>query len=154
MNLLICRLKKKAELVFKIDTSSDIDFERERKSPQICISYAMRTLTMECYQSSSSSCRWKTPVPKKVSLGFETLVQVLNTDSGQDSRFHYPFEKSFLELQHACLNLKWAVCVVFLLHRNSQLLSQILDIFPSINRSGVKLHNVSLFCHLIRCVKF
>ena len=38
MNLLICRLKKKAELVFKIDTSSDIDFERERKSPQICIS--------------------------------------------------------------------------------------------------------------------
>ena len=90
----------------------------------------------------------ETPVPKNVFLGFlgfETLVQVLNTDSGQDSRFHYPFEKSFLELQHACLNLKWAVCVVFLLQRNSQLLSQILDILPSINRSDVKLYNGSLF---------
>ena len=32
MNLRIPRLKKKkAELVFKIDSSSDIDFERERK---------------------------------------------------------------------------------------------------------------------------
>ena len=37
MNLWIPRRRKKAELVFKIDTSSDIDFERERKSPQICI---------------------------------------------------------------------------------------------------------------------
>ena len=65
-------------------------------------------------------------------------------DNDQDSRSRHTFEKSFLEQQHASSNLKWAVCVVFLKQRNSQLLSQILDILLSIDRKNVKLYNMSV----------
>ena len=89
-----------------------------------------------------------------VFLAFETLALLLNMDNDQDSRSRHTFEKSFLEQQHASSNLKWAVCVVFLKQRISQLLGQTLDILPSINRRNVKLYNISVLCHLIQWVKF
>ena len=66
-------------------------------------------------------------------------------DNDQDSRSRHTFDKSFLEQQHASSNLKWAVCVVFLKQRISQLLGQTLEILPSINRRNVKLYNIP-FC--------
>ena len=105
-------------------------------------------------KSLSSSCGSKGPVPINFFLAFETLALLLNMYNDQDSRSRHTFEKSFLEQQHASSNLKWAVCVVFLKQRISQLLGQTLDILPSINRRNVKLYNVSVLCHLIQWVKF
>ena len=109
---------------------------------------------MDCKQSLLSSCSSKRLVPKNAFLSFETLALVLNTDGGQNARSRYTFDQSFLDQQHPSSNLKWAVCVVFLKQHNSQLLCHILDIFPSINRRNVKLYNMFILCHLIKCVKF
>ena len=52
-------------------------------------------------------------MPTKVFLVFDTLVLVLNTDGGQDSRSRPTFEKSVLEQQHNCSNFERSLCDIF-----------------------------------------
>ena len=83
-------------------------------------------------------------MPKNVFLVFGTLALVLNTNSGQDSRSCYTFEKSFLEQQHTRSNFERPLCVLFSKQRNSLSSSQNFDILLLINRRNVKKYHMSV----------